>query len=590
MIFGTNKLIVYLKKYYMSETLKIRKQSLFSHSFFALLSGLGFLMVFFSEPAFAQSITISDISENIVDSIKYLPSLIASICYLAGIYFGIMGILKVVEHMDNPNQGALKSAAIRFLVGGGLFALPIVFEAMYVSITKLDPTATNEFEYDVFSPTFFVSGLLGGFSGLLGSVGVTMDFNAVLSTFNESIKHVPSLIGAISSLAGLILGVEALFKLKDHIDNPDQNPFREVAGRFLIGGALIAIPTIYTAMATAISGGDGIGLSGILTGALSLIGMAESGYDQVNCSSSTLGAISGTLTTSSTDSVGGVLCGIMGHTGALPWFLSNLAYVFGLVLGLWALFKFRDNIVDPKGTPITEGVSRLVAGGAFFALPVVMEAIRGTVTPLSGVAVDYGSVVSGYNAGGVSSCSSSGGGLDERLFCSMTDILGPFDSLINFFALVAGIVFIMIGISRLLKSEQDGARGPGGMGTIMTFTIGGVLISFSEFMRLITSTIFSTTSTATFATLQYTSGMSAAEVAHAHMVISGILKFMIIIGLISFARGLFIIRGASEGDNQSSLMAGVTHIVGGALAVNLGPLINAVQVTLGITSYGVVFG
>jgi len=67
------------------------------------------------------------------------------------------------------------------------------------------------------------------------------------------------------------------------------------------------------------------------------------------------------------------------------------------------------------------------------------------------------------------------------------------------------------------------------------------------------------------------------------------LEFMIMVGLISFVRGIFIIREASEGGQQASIMAGVTHMVGGALAVNLGSLINAVEATLGITNYGIQF-
>jgi hypothetical protein len=61
---------------------------------------------------------------------------------------------------------------------------------------------------------------------------------------------------------------------------------------------------------------------------------------------------------------------------------------------------------------------------------------------------------------------------------------------------------------------------------------------------------------------------------------------MIIIGIISFIRGWFIIRDVAEGNQQASMMAGATHIIGGALAINLGPILAAVQNTLGITGVG----
>jgi hypothetical protein len=64
---------------------------------------------------------------------------------------------------------------------------------------------------------------------------------------------------------------------------------------------------------------------------------------------------------------------------------------------------------------------------------------------------------------------------------------------------------------------------------------------------------------------------------------------MAVLGWISFIRGWFIIRDVAEGSQQASLMAGLTHLFGGALAINLGPVLNAAQTTLGLTAYGVNF-
>jgi len=160
---------------------------------------------------------------------------------------------------------------------------------------------------------------------------------------------------------------------------------------------------------------------------------------------------------------------------------------------------------------------------------------------------------------------------------------------LNFFAFCAGMVFTMIGISRLIKSAQDGHRGPGGLGTVMTFLTGGALMSYNQLMIAVNTSFFSVATTQTFATLQYTDGMSATELASAHAVISAILRFVLIIGLFSFVRGIFIIRGAAEGNQQASIMAGLTHIIAGTLAVNVGSLLNVVQTTLGIGDYGIVF-
>ena len=36
-------------------------------------------------------------------------------------------------------------------------------------------------------------------------------------------------------------------------------------------------------------------------------------------------------------------------------------------------------------------------------------------------------------------------------------------------------------------------------------------------------------------------------------------------------------------------MAGLTHIIGGALAVNIGSVLNAVQFSLGLETFGIIF-
>jgi hypothetical protein len=126
----------------------------------------------------------------------------------------------------------------------------------------------------------------------------------------------------------------------------------------------------------------------------------------------------------------------------------------------------------------------------------------------------------------------------------------------------------------------------------MTFIVGGALISFSPMVSALSTSFFSdaATGTSTFAVLQSGYEDMDQEVQnHVLLVISAVVKFMIFVGLVSIMRGIFLVRDVAEGSQQASLMAATTHLIGGALAVNLGPLVNAVQSTLGITELGVQF-
>lgn len=76
----------------------------------------------------------SAIAENIITSIEDLPSLLTGVAYMLGILLGTLGILKIKDHVENPSNAKLQEGAIRLAAGGGLFALPIVIEAMQATV------------------------------------------------------------------------------------------------------------------------------------------------------------------------------------------------------------------------------------------------------------------------------------------------------------------------------------------------------------------------------------------------------------------------------------------------------------------------
>ena len=53
---------------------------------------------------------------------------------MIGILLGVLGILKIKDHVENPANAPLAHGAIRLAAGGGLLALPIVYEAMQTTV------------------------------------------------------------------------------------------------------------------------------------------------------------------------------------------------------------------------------------------------------------------------------------------------------------------------------------------------------------------------------------------------------------------------------------------------------------------------
>ncbi|MGH1399334.1 MAG: hypothetical protein ACRBCT_08985 [Alphaproteobacteria bacterium] len=72
----------------------------------------------------------SDVARNITESVAELPGMISGFSYLIGMLMGVLGILKVKDHVENPTQTPLKDGAVRMAAGGALFGLPIISEAM----------------------------------------------------------------------------------------------------------------------------------------------------------------------------------------------------------------------------------------------------------------------------------------------------------------------------------------------------------------------------------------------------------------------------------------------------------------------------
>lgn len=265
-----------------------------------------------------------------------------------------------------------------------------------------------------------------------------------------------------------------------------------------------------------------------------------------------------------------------------PDVLAATSYLLGIILGCWAVFKFKDHVDNPGQTPLSDGVKKLLAGGLFLALPIALEAMINTLT--KGIAeAEFGGKHSSAGGGGSS--------LDEVAVAVMSSVSGPLAEMLSAFSYLAGIALALIGINRLTKSTQEGPRGPGGIGTIMTFVSGGALMSAGSMMGAFSSSLFGTSQVKTFSALQapVAESLDPIEQERIQSVIDACLAFLIFVGWVAFLRGWFVLRAVADGNSQVSMMQAFTFLFGGALAVNLGPLINAIQETLGIAAAGVVF-
>ena len=208
------------------------------NNIFSLLLGL-LLTVIFIDPAFAQD--FNEVAENITESGASFPGLIAALAYISGMVIGVSAIFKTIDHVNNPAQTPLGTPVIRFLVGGALFSLPIIAETVRVTIGGDGIT--------VFDPSGEAATFINSIFGVLSSaVFLGTSLNTIMANVINSVELMPALIAAVSYILGLVIAVSALYKTRDHVEDPSRVPLKDAVIRYITAGALFSLPVIYTAM------------------------------------------------------------------------------------------------------------------------------------------------------------------------------------------------------------------------------------------------------------------------------------------------------------------------------------------------------
>lgn len=256
--------------------------------------------------------------------------------------------------------------------------------------------------------------------------------------------------------------------------------------------------------------------------------------------------------------------------------LSTIAWLSGGFLGVAAIYKFKDHVDNPTQTPLSQGVKRMIAGGMFLSLPFMLRAVIGNVFANTG---GQGKIkATSFNTSGAL----TPGGLDKMIVDVMKDIGTPVENMLTAFSYLAGISLLLVGISRLTKRMEEGPKGPAGMGTIMTFLASGMLLNFASSIGAFTGSIFGNNQLLTRITIDPAVINNTADADRIATVLSGLEVFVILVGYIAFIRGWFVLKNFADGQQGATLAQGLTFLFGGAVAINLGELVNAVTNTVGV--------
>lgn len=96
------------------------------------------------------------------------------------------------------------------------------------------------------------------------------DFRNITSNITDSTATLPNLLATVAYVGGIGLGIAGIFKLKSHVDAPQQTPMKDGLVRLGAGGGLLSYPMVMEAMAETIGTG-GATPTEVISGAINTL-------------------------------------------------------------------------------------------------------------------------------------------------------------------------------------------------------------------------------------------------------------------------------------------------------------------------------
>ncbi len=275
------------------------------------------------------------------------------------------------------------------------------------------------------------------------------------------------------------------------------------------------------------------------------------------------------------DTLGHLMQGMALEMKPIEGLFSFLFYIAGIAVLFDAIMKLRGYSDNPRQVPVSMCLKRFFAAALLMAGPWLIWTILTTMgLDLEGHNQDVVQIGDEQVTGLF--------GLDIMFARFVNNIDGPVRQLVSITCFLLGMLLTASGIMRLIRQEQDGPRGPTAMGTWITFVTAAVLFAFPQVMDAITFSMFADGVGNINPVLAYGVDSQTDIYKSAQRTMEAVFLFAQLVGWVSFIRGFVILRKVADGSSRSSTTAAFTHIIGGALAVNLAPFVRVVQHTVGL--------
>jgi len=90
--------------------------------------------------------------------------------------------------------------------------------------------------------------MVGIIFGSSSDAQAAQNFNNYSEGLSEQVTNVPQIVGYVSYLGGFVLAALGVVGLKQHVENPGQNPMKNALAKLGFGGMLLALPPVVAAI------------------------------------------------------------------------------------------------------------------------------------------------------------------------------------------------------------------------------------------------------------------------------------------------------------------------------------------------------
>jgi hypothetical protein len=284
-------------------------------------------------------------------------------------------------------------------------------------------------------------------------------------------------------------------------------------------------------------------------------------------------------TTVTASTFGDLLCNAVNNSGPFGLVFQWIAYISGVLAALKAVHHFRLHADDPRSNKMNTPLMYSFGAMCLLALPSFVSAVENSLY--------YATAGGGIACSAPSSSSSSASisGLDTIMTNFISNLKDPLMDVTSLVAILCGLFMIVNGLIKSAKYGIDSKTNS--MHSILTnIGFGALLFTIGDNLNIIVNSVFgigsgiSTSSVITWSGLNTLVGGSGVSTQFTTAV-NAALTFIQLIGCIAFVRGWLIMKKVVEGGSNASLGQGLTHVLGGVLAINIFQFLVVMDQTFG---------